>query len=68
MRRRSRRSRQEYRFERALTFDPTVGSPSKIVEEFSDAVFHGLDVESLLVEAEVLSFQTIVPVRKGHNF
>ena len=25
-------------------------------------------MESLLVEAEVLSFQTIVPVRKDHNF
>ena len=40
----------------------------KIIEEFSDAGFHGVDVESLLVEAEVLSFQTIVTVRKGHNF
>jgi len=28
VRRRSRRSRLEYRFERAITFDPTVGSPS----------------------------------------
>ena len=68
MRRRSRRSRLEYQFERALTFDPTVGSPSKIIEEFQDAIFLGVDVESLLGETEVLSFQTIVPVRKGHNF
>jgi len=66
--RRSRRSRQEYRFERALTFDPTVGSPSKIIEEFQDAVFLGLDVESLLGEAEVSSLQTRRPFRKGHYF
>jgi hypothetical protein len=66
--RRSRRSRQEYRFERALTFDPTVGSPSKIIEEFQDAVFLGVDVESLLGEAEVSSLQTRRPFRKGHNF
>jgi hypothetical protein len=59
---RSRRSRQEYRFERAVTFDPTVGSTSKIIEEFSDAVFLGVDVESVLGEAEVSSLQTIVPV------
>jgi len=68
VRRSSRRSRPEYRFERALTFDPTVGSPSKIIEEFQDAVFLGVDVESLLGEAEVSSLQTRVPVRKGPNF
>jgi len=62
VRRRSRRSGPEYRFERALTFDPTVGSPSKIVEEFQDAVFLGVDVESLLGEAEVSSLQTRVQV------
>jgi hypothetical protein len=28
VRRRSMRSKPEYRFERAITFDPTVGSPS----------------------------------------
>ena len=66
--RRSRRSRKEYRFERALTFDPTVGSPSKIIEEFQDAVFLGVDVESQLGEAEVSSLQTKVPVWKGPNF
>jgi len=27
-----------------------------------------VDVESLLGEAEVSSLETIVPVRKGHNF
>ena len=68
MRRRSRRSRQEYRFERAITFDPTVISPSKIIEEFPDAVFLGVDVESLLGEVEVSWRRTRVPVRKGHNF
>jgi len=64
----SRRARPEYPFERAITFDPTVGSPSKIIEEFQDAVFLGLDVESLLGEAEVSSLQTRRPFRKGHNF
>jgi hypothetical protein len=62
VRRRSRRSRPDYRFVRALTFDPTVGSPSKIIEEFQDAVFLGLDVESLIGEAEVSSLQTRVQV------
>jgi hypothetical protein len=62
VRRRSRRSRPDYRFERALTFDLTVGSPSKIIEEFQDAVFLGVDVESLLGEAEVSSLQTRVQV------
>ena len=62
MRRRSRRSRPDYRFERALTFDPTVVSPSKIIEEFQDAVFLGVDVESQLGEAEVSSLQTRVQV------
>jgi hypothetical protein len=33
-----------------------------------DAVFLGLDVESLIGEAEVSSLETRVPVRKGHNF
>jgi hypothetical protein len=40
----------------------TVGSPSKIIEEFQDAVFLGVDVESLLGEAEVSSLQTRVQV------
>ena len=62
MRRRSRRSRPDYLFERALTFDPTVVSPSKIIEEFQDAVFLGVDVESQLGEAEVSSLQTRVQV------
>jgi hypothetical protein len=62
VRRRSRRSRPDYRFERALTFDPTVVSPSKIIEEFQDAVFLGVDVESQLGEAEVSSLQTRVQV------
>jgi len=34
VRRRSRRSRPEYRFERAITFDQTVGSPSKFYRSF----------------------------------
>jgi hypothetical protein len=40
----------------------------KILQEFSDAVFLGLDVELLLGEAEVSSLATRVPVRKGQNF
>jgi len=31
---RYRQSRPEYRFERAITFDPTVGSPSKFYRSF----------------------------------
>jgi hypothetical protein len=34
MRRRSRRSRSEYRFERAITFDSTVGSPPNVYRIF----------------------------------
>jgi hypothetical protein len=33
-----------------------------------DAVFLGVDVESLLGEAEVSPLETRVPVRQGHNF
>jgi len=62
MMRRYRRSRLEYRFEGAITFDPTVGSPSNFLEEFPDAVFLGVDVESLLDDAEVSSLETRVPV------
>jgi hypothetical protein len=40
----------------------------KILEEFTDAVFLGVDVESLVGEAEGSSLQTRVPVRKGNNF
>jgi hypothetical protein len=35
---------------------------------FPDAVFLGVDVESLLGEAQVSSLEMRVPVRKGHNF
>jgi len=34
----------------------------------SGSYFLGVDVESQLGEEEVLSLQTRVPVRKGHNF
>jgi len=34
VKRRSRRYRVEYRFERAITFDPTVGSPSNFYRIF----------------------------------
>jgi len=69
------RSRPAYRFERAITFDPTVGSPSnfyrsffKFSQEFPDAVLLTVDVKSLLSEAEVSALETSVPVRKGRNF
>jgi hypothetical protein len=65
VRRRSRRSRPEYRFERAITFDPTVGSPSNFYRSFTDAVFHVVDMELLLGEAEVSSLETRVPGSKG---
>jgi hypothetical protein len=51
----------------AITFDPTVASPS-ILQEFPYVFFLRVDVESLLGEAEVSSPATRVPVRKGHNF
>jgi len=66
--RRYRRPRPEYPFEMAITFDPTVGSPSKFYRSFADAVFLGVEVESILVDAEVSSSKTRVPVRNGHNF
>jgi len=40
----------------------------KFLQEFPDAVFLAIDVESLLGEAEVSSLETRVPVRKGRNF
>jgi hypothetical protein len=61
--RRYRRPRPEYPFERAITFDPTIGSPSKFYRSLL-----GVDVELLLGEAEVSSLEPRVPVRKGHNF
>jgi len=51
----------------AITFDPTVGSPSKFYRSFADAVFLEVEVESILVDAKVSSPATSVPVRKGHN-
>jgi len=75
VRRRSLSSRPAYRFERAVTFDPTVGSPSnfyrslfKFSQEFLDAVVLIVDVEALLGEEEVSALETSVPVRKGRNF
>jgi hypothetical protein len=54
MRRRSRRSSLEYRFE--------------ILEGFPDAVSLEVEMESLLGEAEVSSLQTRVLVGKPYNF
>jgi hypothetical protein len=73
--RRSLRSRPAYRFQWAVTFDPTVGSLSnfyrsffKFSQEFPDAVVLTVDVEALLGVAEVSVLETSVPVRKGRNF
>jgi len=40
----------------------------KFLQEFPDAVFLGLDEESLPGEVEDFSLETRVTVRKGHNF
>jgi tRNA G46 methylase TrmB len=40
----------------------------KFSKEFPDAVFLGVDVESLVGEVGVSSLVTRVPVRKCHNF
>jgi len=66
--RRYRRPRPEYPFERAITFDPSVGSPLKFYRSFADAVFLEVDVDSLLGDAEVSYLATRKPFRKGHNF
>jgi len=75
VRQRSLRSRPAYQFERAVTFDPTVGSPSNFyrsflnfLQEFLEVVFVTVDVEALLGEAEVSALETSIPVRKSRNF
>jgi len=40
----------------------------KILLEFPDALFHGVDEESILADDEVSSSQAGWTVRKGHNF
>jgi len=60
--------RPEYRFERAITFNPTVGSPSNFNWSFRKPFSYLVNMEMLLGESEVSSLGTIVPVRKGHNF
>jgi len=40
----------------------------KFLQEFPDAVFLAVDVESLLGEAEVSELETSVQVLKGRNF
>jgi len=40
----------------------------KFLQEFLEAVFLGVHVESVLDEAEVSTLETRVPVPKGHNF
>jgi len=40
----------------------------KLLLEFPDALFHGVDEESILGDDEVWSSQAGWTVRKGHNF
>jgi hypothetical protein len=40
----------------------------KFLQEISEAVSLGVDVESLLGEAEVSAHESSIPVRKGCNF
>ena len=40
----------------------------KFLKEFPDAVFLGVDGESLLGDADIWSLETKVPVREGQNF
>jgi len=40
----------------------------KLLLEFPDALFHGVDEESILGDDEVWSSQAGWMVRKGHNF
>ena len=54
--------------ERAITFGQTVGSRSKCLQEFPEAVFLLGPMESLLVEEEVLLRQTGITAENGHNF
>ena len=57
VKRRSRRSIPEYQFEKAITFDPTIDR-HQIFTGVPDAGFRGVDVVSLVGEAEVSSLQT----------
>jgi hypothetical protein len=66
--RRSRRPRPEYRFERAINFRSDRWIALKFLQEFTEAIFLRVHVESLLGEAEVSSLKTRVPVSKGNNF
>jgi len=56
VRRSSGRARLEKRFEKAITFDPTVGSRSLLLE-FPDALVLGVDEESIFGDDEVSSCQ-----------
>jgi hypothetical protein len=68
VRRRSLRCRpaKPVRNGRNFSFDHWIAL--KFLQDFTDAVFLAVDVESLLGEAEVSALETSVPVRKGRNF
>jgi len=53
--------------ERAITFDPIVGSP-QIFTGVSGSCFSWSRCGIATREAEVSSLETRVPVRKDHNF
>jgi hypothetical protein len=59
---RSRRSRSAYGFERDITLNPTVGSPSNLYRRFRMPFSLGVDVESPLGQVEVASLEIRVPV------
>jgi hypothetical protein len=52
----------------ALKFLQEFPDALKFLQEFPDTVFHAVDVESLLGEAEVSALETRLLGRKGRNF
>jgi hypothetical protein len=54
--------RSAYGFERVITLDPTVGSPSKLYRTFGMPFFLGVDVDSPLGQVEVASLEISVRV------
>jgi len=49
--------RSAYRFHRAITLDPIVGSPSNLYRSFGRPFLLGVDVESPLGQVEVASLE-----------
>jgi hypothetical protein len=54
---------------KSFHYDPNVSDCGfESLLEFPDALFHGVDVESILGKVDVWSLQDIVTVRNGHSF